>query len=968
MPALAVLLALILCCGCAERLPEVGDLPKIVPARIGVIDSRTYTTYLEKAKGYERLENLLKQEHSNIQMGEIRTRSGISLKDWEKEAIRGVFSRYGSTDPLGDYFRLNQIDTVNRSCDPEGQCYLLDDLANLYTYFLVDFRKAQDYNKKAADLYERLRRAGIENIPLSDYYNARRSLYYTFFYRLEGEQPPGFAYFPGRIDLISPFGKKELDTIRQLDFARLGERIREREGFLKQKLADGADLGKAKDFQTIGYRDSLLVELERSLRDSGRYNSFELPFYLTEHAFLAYAAGGDARYLPHVTAYGRQALAAPRPEGITGRDAVNKLHLWIGLAALKSDRPGEGIRQLEQFLKGIDAYETLSRQAFEKRQAVLKRVNAETMEREQRAALWAKVFIVAAIAAGTAGAAQAHAQVQAGGMSQANFNMIHQNYMNALGTGIQMMNQIQVGMETLEQQTAVRAEISRYVTPLSLKVNRYLDKYQMVDYFLELGKAYEAVGKREKALENYDEAIRIIERQRRTVYTEKERISFFRAGQELYERVVALLVKMGRPEQALEYAERARSRAFVDILGSRRLQLKSPSQTDVYRQRTRQLSEIDALLSDKQVGVSQLNEVLKKAQRSVQVKGRGGGPQADPEVAALSDVGTLTAGDIKKLAEGGSVILEYFFARSQLILFVVDARKVRALSLTVDPGKLARHAENWRKKIQARQDAREEERYFYEALIAPAAGEIRGKEAVVIPHGILHYLPFQAMHDGRQYLIEQCALSYSPSATVLKFTMEKTALGTGKILVFANPTGDLAFAEEEARQIVASLPGTTLRSGRAATETLFKKRGGEFDIIHLAAHGRYEAREPLDSAVVLGGDGVNDGNLRAAELFSISLNASLVTLSACETGLSARRTGDELIGLQRGLIFAGARSVVSSLWPVDDAATSVLMQAFYRNMQKMDKSRALQMAQQETMHRYARPYFWAAFNLTGPSR
>ena len=105
--------------------------------------------------------------------------------------------------------------------------------------------------------------------------------------------------------------------------------------------------------------------------------------------------------------------------------------------------------------------------------------------------------------------------------------------------------------------------------------------------------------------------------------------------------------------------------------------------------------------------------------------------------------------------------------------------------------------------------------------------------------------------------------------------------------------------------------------------------------------------------------------LRATDLYRLQLNANLVTLSACETALSSISKGDDLLGLTRGLLYAGARSIVSSLWKVDDLATKDLMLAFYRNLQDMDKDQALAQAQRTLKKSHPHPFYWAAFQLTG---
>ena len=127
-------------------------------------------------------------------------------------------------------------------------------------------------------------------------------------------------------------------------------------------------------------------------------------------------------------------------------------------------------------------------------------------------------------------------------------------------------------------------------------------------------------------------------------------------------------------------------------------------------------------------------------------------------------------------------------------------------------------------------------------------------------------------------------------------------------------------------------------------------------------------KKPLDSALLLAEDDTNDGKLTVGELYSLRLNADLVTLSACETGLGQINSGDDVVGLTRGFLYAGTSSVVASLWQVDDEATSQLMIQFYSELAQKPKSEALRAAQLTIRKKYPHPFFWSAFYLTGSAQ
>ncbi len=239
------------------------------------------------------------------------------------------------------------------------------------------------------------------------------------------------------------------------------------------------------------------------------------------------------------------------------------------------------------------------------------------------------------------------------------------------------------------------------------------------------------------------------------------------------------------------------------------------------------------------------------------------------------------------------------------------------------------------------------------------------------PHDVLHYLPLHALrvevgatttvgatlrgrpYRGRPYLIARNPVCYSPSASVMPYchAKRKPARG-GRSLVLGDSRPDLPlpFAREEARR-VAQLLGCEPLLGPAASKaqvlaTLADEAERQaVDVLHIACHGYFDADAALQSGLLLAPDG-DGGVLTAEEIFGLQMRAELVTLSACESGVNERRPGDELIGLTRALIYAGTPSVLVSLWRVDDLATSLLMEQFYRAWRGgMGKAQALQAAQ-----------------------
>ncbi|MFC3204254.1 CHAT domain-containing protein [Alteromonas oceani] len=263
---------------------------------------------------------------------------------------------------------------------------------------------------------------------------------------------------------------------------------------------------------------------------------------------------------------------------------------------------------------------------------------------------------------------------------------------------------------------------------------------------------------------------------------------------------------------------------------------------------------------------------------------------------------------------------------------------------------------------------------MHETLIEPLQSSLTADKLVIVPHGPLHYLPFAALYDGADFMLEQYSLRVLPSASVMAYLKTPQRSGQTTMLALGNPAlGDPALdlpgAQNEVRALSNVVPDTVVAVRERATESLFKRYAARVPVLHIASHGEFNPEEPLSSRLLLVGDESNDGSLTVGELYDLELNSELVTLSACQTGLGDVQSGDDVIGLTRGFLFAGAANIVASLWMVDDEATARLMVNLYNNLQNQDKQQSLRNAQLSVKNNYqAHPYYWAAFQLTGSGR
>lgn len=513
---------------------------------------------------------------------------------------------------------------------------------------------------------------------------------------------------------------------------------------------------------------------------------------------------------------------------------------------------------------------------------------------------------------------------------------------------------------------------------------RWIASYDLGSIQLQLGQA-------EAALRSWRRSLAIIEELRAESIAEDEaKAAYMESKQDVYAATVRLLVAMGRTAPALELAERARARAFLDLLGGRGIPPPADSGlADPATERT----------SPARVEPPRLAQLQALARRR------------------------------------GETMVEYFVTADAVLIWVLSpAGDVQAAVSKIARGDLDALVDATRRALRADLAARawqEEEssavfgeprpvrspappppdlqpllRKLYELLVEPIAGWLPrdpARPVTLIPHGRLFLVSFAALRDGDgRYLIEGHVLHYSPAISVLRYTEPGPAHPTRPpgLLVVGNPAmptlpgrdrplPPLPGAELEARAISSLYPldRVVALTGAAATEPAVRSLAASSTIVHLATHGVVRDDDPLASLLALapgGGAGADgDGLWTAREVLDLHLSADLVTLSACNTGLG-KVSGDGVVGLSRAFLYAGAPSVLVSLWPVADSVTRFEMAHFYRELIRNhgDKAAALRLAQLDTIAalRGGRlqsesgralaedPTYWAPFVLVGEAR
>ncbi|MEG4370726.1 CHAT domain-containing tetratricopeptide repeat protein [Microcoleus sp. B4b_D2] len=471
--------------------------------------------------------------------------------------------------------------------------------------------------------------------------------------------------------------------------------------------------------------------------------------------------------------------------------------------------------------------------------------------------------------------------------------------------------------------------------------------------FLKAGNPTEA----EKMLVN---AIQVWESMRQMLGSnDANKVSIFEGQASTYRMLEKVRVAQNNPIAALEIAERGRARAFVDLLSER---LSSGSTNPAINTSPNQ-EQIRQIAKAQNATLVQYSIIYD----DFQIQGKQVGRESALYIWVIQPTGEITFRevDLKPLWQKHNASLASLIIGNQEFLAV---RSRSSLGSTQPQPNLPT---------------------LHQLLIAPIASLLPkdpNARVIFIPQGSLFQVPFPALQDANgTYLIEKHTILTAPSIQVLDLTRQQRQklaqkpANSSRALVLGNPTmPSVSFSPGEPKQQLSPLPGaeaeaiaiapllnTQAITGAQGTKAQIVQKMPQASIIHLATHGLLDDVRGLGSAIAMAPSGSDDGLLTAEEIFDMKLQASLVVLSACNTG-EGRITGDGVIGLSRALISAGVPSVIVSLWAVPDAPTSELMQSFYQNLQNNpDKAQALRQAMLATMKTHPQPRNWAAFTLIG---
>jgi len=544
-----------------------------------------------------------------------------------------------------------------------------------------------------------------------------------------------------------------------------------------------------------------------------------------------------------------------------------------------------------------------------------------------------------------------------------------------------------------------------------LKALNYLhgaphDPFEEWHFQAGVGRELQYLGREREAIAYYREAIAIVERLRQGLVPTEEGIAKAASSsftKELFDDAINLQFTQD-PAQAFQTFELARARAFLSILAESKIDLRQGLAPSERKREDDLFARIAAIQKDLwHTGLTdaarrQKNAELESAENdleSLRLEIR----RSNPRLAAIQYPKPLGLGQVQKeVLKPGVTLIEYSLGPERSFVWAVS--RDRVLSAVLPPGEEIEKLVNAFRKslsapvsgltsIAAENETLRLSAQLYRRLLQPVEAILAGSQSlIVVPDGVLYYLPFEALtHSGSTgFLLERFPVSYAPSATSLA-AVDAAPPADGKLLLaFGDPAyarqapagergpdlAPLPYTREEVNGIASLFPPEqrTVYLGAAVREEAVKGESlDRYRYIHFATHGILDEQHPARSGLALSAAaGKEDGILQVNEIADLRLHADLVTLSACNTGLGELVSGEGMLGLVRAFLYAGASSVAVSLWNVNDAATAALMKDFYRGLSRgLQSDRALRRAKIELLHQdnavWRHPHYWAAFEL-----
>lgn len=543
--------------------------------------------------------------------------------------------------------------------------------------------------------------------------------------------------------------------------------------------------------------------------------------------------------------------------------------------------------------------------------------------------------------------------------------------------------------------------------------------------YFGLGRCYELKEEYSDAIFYYKMAVSVIDRIRSQITVDTYKSSFARNKQKVYESQIRLLFKLQKSEDSKDLreifhvVEGAKSRAFLESLEESKVNIQerlTPKLKEQEKTISNQISLAIRELTGQELSGDQRMNLLHKLKRAeddyslllqkIRIEA--------PEVADMVAPVPCRLEHVQdQIIDNKTALIEYFLGEKESYVFFVTKREI------------------WLHLLPGREEIWRSMKAYLKVLSTRPDGEFRGIKAskrlgkellcrepwnipdsienlIIIPDGVLYYLPFETLildlkkKSSDCFLVSKYKISYAPSSSSLLFLTNGTKRDYSKdLLALGNPAytwngktnrkkmipseilkevyqnegfdlTSLPYSEHEVRGISKYFHKTKrdiYQNHRASEKTIKNLTLDNYQILHFACHAILDERFPFRSALVLSKEDSldEDGFLQVSEIYNLRMTSDLVILSACQTGRGRLEKGEGVLGLPRIFFYSGAKSVVSTLWKIDDKSTSIFMKYFYGFLsQDKNKTQSLRLAKLEMIKaKYSHPFYWAAFILNG---
>jgi CHAT domain-containing protein len=445
-------------------------------------------------------------------------------------------------------------------------------------------------------------------------------------------------------------------------------------------------------------------------------------------------------------------------------------------------------------------------------------------------------------------------------------------------------------------------------------------------------------------------------------------------------------------DQAFEFAEKSKSVILLEaLLSAKALQFANVPDTLLERelQLKSEITYLEKQLSQAKAGDNEREDqlfVLQEEHRQLIDK-------IETNYKAYYDLKynteTLSLAETQKLISPDEKLISYFYGYDAIYGISIDKGSKQIERISVDTALERRIREVHRMLGNSNSDVAvlaKSSYILYTNLLAPFTSSAKEKKIIIIPDGLLNYIPFGALNtkgNGISYLMEKYAVSYVNSVTLYDQLMARGKKEV-QLLAFAptfegeqvqiDPNRDnlapLPHNKREVEQILTSFTGQSYIGQNASLQN-FTSHLSNFGILHLATHAVFDDTSPEYSYLAFTNTDSEENLLYVSDLYNLQIDANLVTLSACESGVGELKRGEGFLSLARGFFFSGASSISSTLWKINDASTTILMNSFYKNLSYGDKKDlALQKAQLSFLdvnrqNGLSHPYYWSGFIISG---